>query len=1156
MKKVLTMLMAIMMVFGTFIVAEAADGAHAYSSSWKLEVASERDNGASLNKAFDGNDKTYYHSWFQSKDGVTEKDACPHTITVTFDKALEISSITYLPRQINGNDKSESGIWKKAEIHGSNDGKTFKKLCDATYDVAKTRAITKTDIPKGSYKAIKFVVTDTVNGYNTIGEIQFIGGGAGASASTTTTTTTSSATAVTSTAVVNNGWKIEASSAFGTGNAIEKAFDGKKETYWHSNYVVKDGAVAEKAQCPHTITVTFDKATEISAVTYLPRQIQGNDKSESGIWKKAEIHGSTDGKNFTKLKDVTYDVIKSRELTTTEIPKASYKAIKIVVTDAQGGYGTAAEITFTAGTASTTTTTTTTTTTPAATGSVVTNNGWKIEASSAVEANLIGKAFDGKKETYWHSWFGTKNGVTEKELCPHTITVTFDKATEITAVTYLPRQIQGNDKSESGIWKKAEIHGSTDGKNFTKLKDVTYDVIKSRELTTTEIPKASYKAIKIVVTDAQGGYGTAAEITFLNGDSSATETKTEEKKDEEKKDEEKKEGPSYSEVKVSDINPGGKYSKDAYEYNSKWDITVSSAMAGAANALFDGDINTMWHSWYKAEGSTIKEKATAPHTVTVIFPTETPVSGVRYFPRQIAGSNASTAGIATSADVYVTTDGTNFTKVGHGDFTYGTNYAERDAKEIKFASVKVKGIRFVITSGASGFGTAGELEILKGEGAEATLEELSKAAKKNNKFITMQIDSLDAKIGDKEVKLVKAPQIVDGRTLVPVRFVSESLGAVVGWNGETREVSIMDGTNVIVLEIDSPYVEVNGKIETLDVPAQIIDNSTMVPIRFVSETLGANVAWDGETRSVTIDTPLTIACWGDSLTAGDGAQGTPYPFVIGQLSGLKTYNLGIGGETALTIAARQGAYDIAFTEDFVIPESGSVVLPLATFKEGTYLSTPDGGQVCPRATSAKWNPCYINGVEGTLSIEVDTTVVPRVLKKATFTRKTKGEPVEVKKGDLFKPSASYVKADINVIYIGANGIWDEDNTNGKNTKEQADKIINMIWKMIENTPDPEKYIVVGFTWSGRDSWSVVDAEMEKAFGDKFVNAKPYLSSEQALKDAGVTPTEADLADIKIGRVPESLRKSASDGTHLNGKGYTLLGEQIYERMVKLGYIVE
>ncbi len=983
MKKLLALAMAMIMVLAIFIVVEATDGAYTYSSSWKLEVESTNDSGSTLSRAFDGKSETYYHSWFTKKDGETLKDACPHTITVTFDKALEISSISYLPRQINGNDKSESGIWKKAEIYGSTDGKTFKKLTDVSYDVAKTRDLTTTNIPKNNYKAIRFVVTDSVNGYCTIAEIEFFGGEAGATTTTTTPTTptTTPATGATS-AITNNGWKIEASSAFGTGNSIDKAFDGNEKTIWHSNYTVKDGKIVAKEECPHTITVTFDKATEVAAVTYLPRQLTDTDKSGSGIWKRAEIYGSKDGSKFTKLCDVTYDVVATRALTTTEI----------------------------------------------------------------------------KKDTY--------------------------------------------------------------------------------------------KAIRIVVTESQSGYGTAAEIGFLGAFTGATEEKKEEAKEEAKTD-----APLYEPVKVTYVNVTGAVSKDAYEYNSSWDITVSSSTKGSAERMFDGEKLSYWHSWFTSKDG-VTTKAEGPHEVTIVFPEEKAVSGIRYTPRQLNGNDKSTSGIAILAEVHVTTDGEKFTKIAQGNFTYASGYAERETQEIKFDTVKVKGIKFVITQSVSGYGTCAELEVLKGEGAEADIEELTKEAKKNNKFITMQIDSLDAKIGDKEVKLVKAPQIVDGRTLVPVRFVSESLGAVVGWNGETREVSIMDGTNNIVLEIDSPYVMVNGKVETLDVPAMIIDNSTMVPIRFVSETLGANVEWDGETRTVTIDKPMTIACWGDSLTYGDGATSSPYPTVLAKLSGLKTLNLGIGGESALTIAARQGAYDISMSEDFVIPESGSVDLPLVTFKEGTYLTTPDGGQVCPRATSAKWNPCYINGVEGTLSIQVDTTVVPRVLKKATFTRKQSGEAVEVKKGDLLIPSASYVKADINVIYIGANGIWDEDNTNGKNTKEQADKLIAMINRMIENTPDPEKFIVVGFTWSGKDSWSVVDAEMEKAFGRKFVSTKSYMSSEQALKDMGVTPTEADLADIKLGRVPESFRKSASDGTHLNDLGYTILGTKIYERMIELGYIVK
>ena len=435
---------------------------------------------------------------------------------------------------------------------------------------------------------------------------------------------------------------------------------------------------------------------------------------------------------------------------------------------------------------------------------------------------------------------------------------------------------------------------------------------------------------------------------------------------------------------------------------------------------------------------------------------------------------------------------------------------------------------------------------------ENSAEELEINEKKNNKFITMQIDSLDAKIADKEVKLVKAPQIVDGRTLVPVRFVSESLGAVVIWDGEKREVSLLDGTNTIYLTIDSKEVIVNGETITLDVPAQIIDNSTMVPIRFVSEALGANIAWDGETRTVTIDKPLTIACWGDSLTQGGGAKNSHYPKVLAELSGLTTYNLGVGGETAVAIAARQGAFDIVLSEDFTIPESGSVELPLVKFANGSFFSTEGGGQVNPGAnpsTSAKWNPFYINGVEGTLTLN-------REEEKATFVRKYPGDAVEVKKGDLLVPSASYVKADINVIYIGANTFWGEDNSSPKNTKTQAHKLIDMIWKMIDNTPDPEKFIVIGFTFGDKDEWNIVDAEMEKAFGDKLLYVKDYMSNEEALLEMGITPTEADLEAIKIGKIPVSFRMSASDGKHLNDIGYTVLATKVYEKMLELGYITE
>ncbi len=96
------------------------------------------------------------------------------------------------------------------------------------------------------------------------------------------------------------------------------------------------------------------------------------------------------------------------------------------------------------------------------------------------------------------------------------------------------------------------------------------------------------------------------------------------------------------------------------------------------------------------------------------------------------------------------------------------------------------------------------------------------------------------------------PQIIDGRTLVPIRAISEEMGADVGYEHETRTVTIVDGDNEIVLKIGDTTAYVNGEVYELDVPANVIEGRTMVPIRFVSEAMGAVVDWDGETKTVII----------------------------------------------------------------------------------------------------------------------------------------------------------------------------------------------------------------------------------------------------------------------------------------------------------------
>lgn len=101
-------------------------------------------------------------------------------------------------------------------------------------------------------------------------------------------------------------------------------------------------------------------------------------------------------------------------------------------------------------------------------------------------------------------------------------------------------------------------------------------------------------------------------------------------------------------------------------------------------------------------------------------------------------------------------------------------------------------------------------------------------------------------------KTIEGAALVDGRTLLPLRSIFENLGATVNWNPKTKVVMAEKGTTKIELPLNSKKVKVNGVTKTLDVPAKIINNKTMVPVRFVSESLGAEVTWNKESQFVII----------------------------------------------------------------------------------------------------------------------------------------------------------------------------------------------------------------------------------------------------------------------------------------------------------------
>jgi hypothetical protein len=104
----------------------------------------------------------------------------------------------------------------------------------------------------------------------------------------------------------------------------------------------------------------------------------------------------------------------------------------------------------------------------------------------------------------------------------------------------------------------------------------------------------------------------------------------------------------------------------------------------------------------------------------------------------------------------------------------------------------------------------------------------------------------------KVISFDQPPIIIDGRTLVPLRAIFEALGATVDWNGKTQTVTSTRENISVSLTINSKIMTKNGKEITLDVPAQLISDRTLVPVRAIAEAFNCNVNWNGDTQTVTI----------------------------------------------------------------------------------------------------------------------------------------------------------------------------------------------------------------------------------------------------------------------------------------------------------------
>jgi len=117
--------------------------------------------------------------------------------------------------------------------------------------------------------------------------------------------------------------------------------------------------------------------------------------------------------------------------------------------------------------------------------------------------------------------------------------------------------------------------------------------------------------------------------------------------------------------------------------------------------------------------------------------------------------------------------------------------------------------------------------------------------KKRTPPVTVYLDNV-------ELYFDSEPTIVNSRTMVPMRKIFETLGADITWDGKERKVTAIKGGVTVELIIGKDTALINGETISLEAPAMIQSDRTLVPLRFIAEALDCDVDWDNNSRTVII----------------------------------------------------------------------------------------------------------------------------------------------------------------------------------------------------------------------------------------------------------------------------------------------------------------
>ncbi len=267
-----------------------------------------------------------------------------------------------------------------------------------------------------------------------------------------------------------------------------------------------------------------------------------------------------------------------------------------------------------------------------------------------------------------------------------------------------------------------------------------------------------------------------------------------------------------------------------------------------------------------------------------------------------------------------------------------------------------------------------------------------------------------------------------------------------------------------------------------------------------------------------------VLCWGDSMSQG-------YPAELRELvytSGVSVRSYSSGGDTAEHIAMKQGGLALYVGPCTIPADTEAVLIPLLDYKYEPVISMADFGGV-------GLTPAYICGIKGMLYYTDGDNYY--------FKRETRGDELEIDRLTRVVTDAMTRQEtdDINIIYSGANNAYKSGD---------AAELIKVQTRMIEYSGS-DRYIIIGFSaFRDRESLIAFNQTLADHYGEHFLDFGSYLITD-GFKDAGITPTEEDLQNIADGRMPESFRRDTVHGNEIFDR---LLAEQLYKKLVELGYI--